>query len=256
MPGFTPMVVFGDNTSISAFNSLLSVRLPLCNQLRSSGFISLSSSIMGLHKVLPIIQSELLSAWMLILPLFLEKNMVLCFVCPYQNLSSSSFCVLQNVLFRELWKNQLYECNMQELIRIKENNFCVIRALSGKFMLIRLHFHFLNAETIISNATLNIFSSYLLSCTSSTLSQFISPEKQAGSSLIAGSQVGRRMLKAPLCGKRGHKMFVVQVFIRKSRFWIIINNYDYVVLLRNFKIIQRIFLYVLPQTPQWSDCRR
>lgn len=119
---------------------------------------------------------------------------------------------------------------MQELIRIKENSFCVIRVLSGKFMYIRLHFHFLNAKVIISNDTLKIFSCYLVNCTLSTLSQGISLGRQPGS--LTDTQLGARMLKAPLCGKRGHKVFMlVQVFIRKSRFWIIINNYDYVVLL-------------------------
>lgn len=42
---------YGGNISISTFNSLL---LPLYDQSWSSSFVSLSSSVMGLHKVLPI----------------------------------------------------------------------------------------------------------------------------------------------------------------------------------------------------------
>lgn len=46
--------IYGGNISISAFNGLLSLLLPLYDQLQTSSFVSLSSSIMGLHKALPI----------------------------------------------------------------------------------------------------------------------------------------------------------------------------------------------------------
>lgn len=122
---------------------------------------------------------------------------------------------------------------MQKLIRTKENSFRVIRGLSGKFIYIRLPLNFLNVEVIISNATLNIFSSYLLNCNLSTPSQFISAQRWLGSSpMVTDSQPGRGMLKAPLCGKRADKMFkLAQVFLRPSRFWIIISNSSDVVLL-------------------------
>jgi len=69
---------------------------------------------------------------------------------------------------------------VQELIKIKENSFCVIRALSGKSTYIRLYFHFLNAEVITCSATLNIFSSCLLNCIASAWSQLILPGRQPG----------------------------------------------------------------------------
>lgn len=112
---------------------------------------------------------------------------------------------------------------MQELIRIKENSFCVIRVLSGKFMYIRLHFHFLNAKVIISNATFKIFSSYLLNCTLSTLSQVISLGRQPGSSLTYRHTTGGKDAKGtPLRQKGSQSVYVSSGLHKKEQ--ILDNN--------------------------------
>lgn len=122
---------------------------------------------------------------------------------------------------------------MQELLRIKKISFCVIRVLSGKFKYIRLDFSYLNAEAIISNATWNRFSSYLLNCILSTLTQLISPGRQSGSSVTYRHTAGQKDAE----GTRGHKMFMLMHIFKTRSGFRVINNYGYVDLLWNFKII-------------------
>lgn len=110
---------------------------------------------------------------------------------------------------------------MQELIKIKENSFCVIRALSGKSTYIRLYFHFLNAEVITCSATLNIFSSCLLNCIASAWSQLILPRRQPGGEAHLHPQRYWRHLWQ----QQGHRMFtLVHVLKTKSGFGVITNN--------------------------------
>lgn len=141
---------------------------------------------------------------------------------------------------------------MQELIKIKENSFCVIRALSGKSTYIRLYFHFLNAEVITCSATLNIFSSCLLNCIASAWSQLILPGRQPGGEAHLHPQRYWRHLWQ----QQGHRMFtLVHILKTKSGFGVITNNCSFVDMLCNFKITQHIFHPAFPQTLQLGYCR-
>lgn len=160
------------NNRIGKFNSLLPSLTPLYDWLCSSSFVRLSSSIKGLREVLPVNP-----IWA---PATADADTFSLSEEEYVSLDCIKTLILHLSVFCKMLYLQHQEKSSPKNAICKS---CVIRVLFSKFMSIRSHFHFVNAEVITSNVTLNIFSPCLTMLILSLIQTWIPPKAACISSL-------------------------------------------------------------------------